>query len=100
MAQIHWATATDGEFGQASDWAGGVVPGASDDAILDAAGSRFVVGSAVSASVESLQLAANATFRITGGTFTAQAGTGSGANWGAIEVGDHAQPGGRRPAGQ
>ena len=87
MSQIHWLEPVSGNFTNASDWSGGRVPGASDDAILDAGGSSFTVTSAASETVDSLQLAANATLTITGGTFAAVAGTGAGANAGLILVG-------------
>jgi len=38
MADIQWANAVSGSFTNASDWTGGVVPGSSDVAVLDAAG--------------------------------------------------------------
>jgi hypothetical protein len=87
MSQIHWLNPVSGGFTNAADWQGGTVPGASDDAILDAVGATFTVTSAVSETVDSLQLAANATLSITGGTFDAVAGTGAGANAGVILVG-------------
>ena len=40
MAQIHWLNDISGSFTNAADWNGGMVPGPSDDAILDAAGDR------------------------------------------------------------
>ena len=46
MAAIHWLNPLSGTFTNASDWAGGVVPGKSDDAILDPAGVSFAVTSA------------------------------------------------------
>ena len=87
MSQFHWLNAINGSFTNAADWSGGVIPGAFDDAILDAVGSAFTVTSAVHETVESVQLAANATLSLTGGTFNASAGTGSGANAGVILVG-------------
>ena len=87
MSAIHWLNPLSGNFTHAADWSGGKVPGASDDAILDAVGSSFTVTSASSQTVNSLRLAANATLSITGGTFDALAGTGAGANAGVILVG-------------
>ena len=87
MSQIHWLNPISGSFTNAADWQGGTAPGASDDAILNAVGSAFTVTSAVSETVNSIQLAANATLDITGGTFDAMAGTGAGANAGVILVG-------------
>jgi hypothetical protein len=87
MSQIHWLNAINGSFTNLADWGGGMVPGASDDAILDAVGPAFTVTSGRNEKVESLQLAANATLSLTGKTFTAIAGTGTGANAGVILVG-------------
>ena len=41
MTVIHWLNSVSGSFTNASDRSGGVVPGASDDAILDAARVRL-----------------------------------------------------------
>jgi hypothetical protein len=90
MTSIHWASAIDGRFKRAADWSDGVAPGASDDAVLDAAGSRFEVLAGGRETVGDVQLAANATLSITSGTFTAIGGTGPGANWGVIAVRDGA----------
>jgi hypothetical protein len=88
MSGVHWAGAIDGDFNTAADWSGGVVPGASDDAILDAAGGAFRVRAASDESVASIQTATNATLDIAGmGTvFQTALGTGGGANAGAIQV--------------
>ena len=87
MSSIHWLNDVTGAFTNAADWRGGVVPGASDNAILDAAGSAFTVTSDVSETVRSVRLSANATLSLTAGTFDALKGTGSGANAGVILVG-------------
>ena len=34
MAGIHWATPVSGDFTDAADWTGGVVPGKNDTAII------------------------------------------------------------------
>jgi hypothetical protein len=88
MAQIHWAGGS-GLFSDAANWVGGVVPGASDGAILDAP-PNFTVTSNVSETVRSIQTLAGATLDITGGTFIARVGTGAGANAGEILVGANA----------
>jgi len=91
MKRIHWINPVSADFDTAADWSGHVVPGASDKAILDAAGSAFTVTASVSETVHSIQLAANATLDITGGTtFTASDGTGPGQNAGKIVVGNGA----------
>jgi hypothetical protein len=87
MSQIHWLNAINGRFTNPADWGGGVVPGASDDAILDAVGSAFTVTSGANETVDSLQLTANATLSLIGKTFAATTGTGTGANAGIILVG-------------
>ncbi len=88
MTQIHWAHAVSGGFTNAADWIGGVVPGAGDDAILDAAGSPYSVTSSADTTVGDIQTAANATLVVSGGTFTATGGTGGGVNAGTITVTD------------
>ncbi|MEO7025947.1 MAG: hypothetical protein ABI056_00160, partial [Caulobacteraceae bacterium] len=87
MANVHWKNAVNADFNTAADWSTGAVPGASDNAILDATGGAFDVTASTSETVNSIQLASNATLSITGGTFTANAGTGAGANAGAIVIG-------------
>jgi len=87
---IRWASAVSGNFATASEWSGGVVPGAANDALLEPRGAAFTVTASASRSVNSVQTAANATLDITGGTFTAALGTGGGSNGGAIVVGDGA----------
>ena len=86
MTAIHWAGSINGNFTNAADWAGGGVPGAGDDAVLDATGSPFTVTSSVGATVKGIQLASNATLAITGATFTATNGTDGGVNAGTIAV--------------
>ncbi len=88
MSDIHWAAANNGRFSDARDWAGGVVPGASDDAILDAAGDKFIVASTGAQTVAAIQLAANAVLQIDSGQFSILDGTGDGENAGLISVGD------------
>ena len=90
MTEIHWAEPVKGRFRNGVNWAGGVKPSAYDDAILDAAGRAFTVTIDAdikpSETVNSIQLAANATLQINGGTFVATKGTGLGANSGHIDV--------------
>jgi hypothetical protein len=86
LAPIHWANAVSGDFTTASDWSGGAVPTSTDNVILDAAGANYTVSSSADETVNSIQLAANATLSITGGTFTSTNGTGTGANQGLIAV--------------
>ena len=89
MATIHWTKQINGDFSTAADWGGGVVPGPLDDAVLDAAGATpYTVTASTNESVNSIQTARTATLSITGGTFAASAGTGTGGNAGTILVGD------------
>ncbi len=85
MTQVHWLNAVDGNFGVATDWSGGSVPGPSVDAVLDAAGAAFSVTVTNDGTVNGVDLAANATLRIDA-TFTATNGTDGGANAGSIFV--------------
>jgi hypothetical protein len=87
MTAIHWMNAVNGSFTNATDWNGKKIPGASDDAVLDAVGAAFTVTSGMSETVQSVQLASNATLSLTGGVFTASDGTGLGSNAGVILVG-------------
>ncbi len=92
MSQIHWASAVDGYFGTASNWTGGVAPGPSNDAFLDASGKRnyvVTVSGTTWISVHSIATAGNATLEIAVNSgFVASAGTGllaaRGANSGTI----------------
>jgi hypothetical protein len=95
MTQIHWLNAISGSFTNAADWSGGVAPGASDDAILDAAGvTPYTVTVSANETVNSLQTAANATLAVTQSTLRtnviATDGTGGGANAGVISVSNSA----------
>ena len=55
MATIHWASGASGDFSAASDWTGGEVPGTSDNAVIDLAGTYTVTLSSAEA-VNSLTL--------------------------------------------
>jgi len=77
MSEVHWKRAISDPFSKTGAWKGGAVPGASDDALFDAAGADYTVTSKLFETVNSIQLAANATLNITARTFTASAGTGS-----------------------
>jgi hypothetical protein len=91
MSQIHWTNPIGGDFSTAADWGGDVVPGPGDDAILDAPGtSPYTVTSSANRTVAGIAAAATATLAITGGTFSAKAGTDGGADAGAITVGNGA----------
>jgi hypothetical protein len=84
--EVHWAQAIDGNFNTAADWDSGAVPGAADEAILNAAGATaYTVTASTNETVKSIQTAATATLTVES-VVTATSGTGSGANAGAIVV--------------
>ncbi len=92
---VHWVNPVSDSFDNAADWSGGFVPGAANDAILDAPGiTLYTVTASSNEAVNSLQTAANATLAVTGGTFatnfTATNGTGGGLNAGVISVSNSA----------
>jgi hypothetical protein len=87
MSEIHWLQAVNGSFTNAADWSGGVVPGASDDAILDAQGAPYTVTASSIEMLDSIQTSANATLLVSGGYFGDRKGTGSGQNAGVILLG-------------
>jgi hypothetical protein len=86
MTAIHWNSATSGSFNTTTNWNPQQVPTTTDDAIIDATGSAYTVTSSQSNTVNDIQTVSVATLDITGGTFTATAGTGAGANAGTIIV--------------
>lgn len=107
MANIHWTLGVNGFFQDPLRWSGGTVPGAADNAIIDAAGTYTVVSrSGVlglllggTQTVGGIQTSSNAKLQIVGDidaldllagntTFRAINGTGGGANAGTIVVQD------------
>ncbi|HEY2178889.1 MAG TPA: hypothetical protein VGH15_09935 [Caulobacteraceae bacterium] len=104
MANIRWADAVDGLFGDAAGWLGDLVPNQFSNVFLVAAGPAFTVlaeSGLLNQSdvvINSLQTSTNATLRIVGGeqvindvlgittNFTDTAGTGLGANLGKIII--------------
>jgi hypothetical protein len=89
MTTIHWKSALSGLFGTATDWNPSLIPGAADNAIIDAAG-VYTVTSPTSRTVKTLSTAKGATLAVTAGVFTATSGTGTGSNAGTIRVGNGA----------
>ncbi len=86
--QIHWAHPVNGDFSNAGDWSGGVVPGYRDDALLDATGAQFTVTSSAYLAVNGIDLVTGATLNFTAGaSFNALNGTDGGANAGVILIG-------------
>lgn len=51
MTQRRWFKAVKADFSTAADWTGGVVPGASDEAILDPSGAGYHLGPSRAASM-------------------------------------------------
>jgi hypothetical protein len=67
MAEIHWLNPVDGDFVTASNWSGGVVPGRSDDAFIDATGASpytVTLSNTQEQVVNSLQISSTATLDI------------------------------------
>ena len=90
MATISWKNSISDLFSVAADWSSGTVPGAADDAVLGSLTSTaYTVSANSTATVNSLQTAANATLVITSSNFTASNGSGAGVNAGTIAVGDN-----------
>jgi hypothetical protein len=88
MSEIHWLNAVNGSFTNPADWSGGVVPGSTDDALLDAVGSTpYTVTASAIEMVNSLQTDANATLLMTRGYIGDANGTGAGENAGVILIG-------------
>ncbi len=85
MAEIHWQNAVSGDFNAGANWVGGVAPGPTDDAILDASGPVYTVTDSASGqqTVGIVQTGANATVDI--GSLLLADGTGGGINAGTIE---------------
>jgi hypothetical protein len=78
MATITWLTGTSGDWSQGSDWAGGIAPGAGDDAVIDASGTYTItISTAVSAKSLTLD---------NSGATVAETATGSLALTGALTV--------------
>jgi hypothetical protein len=68
---ITWANGSDGRWSDATNWSGGVVPGASDYAIINVAG-RYAVSVTSSTAVNALSIFnAAAELKVDGATFTA-----------------------------
>jgi hypothetical protein len=74
MTTIRWKAPVNGFFVDGTKWSTGTVPGASDNALIDASGIYTVI-SPVAETVASVSLAAGATLEITGSHFVV--GTGN-----------------------
>ncbi len=85
-AAIHWTNPNGGDFADTANWGGGVVPVATDNVAIDAAGNNYTVTSTADETVNSLAVASGVTLDVTGGIFTILNGTNAGGNAGTIEV--------------
>jgi hypothetical protein len=89
MTTFTWNVAAGGAYNTSGDWNQPGVPGSGDDAILPGfSGTPYTVTLTSSASIHSIQTAANATLSITTGTYTDSSGTGVGVNAGVIAIGN------------
>jgi hypothetical protein len=87
MAKINWKNSSGGDFATGSNWSTGTVPVSSSIANINAAGTgTYTVTSSGSPTVLAITTIPAATLDVTGGNFTALAGTGTGANAGNITV--------------
>ncbi len=84
--KYYWKSATSGNFATAGNWSPSGPPGVFDQAILTATGAFYTVAATNDQTVLTVNTSADATLDIQGSTFTAEAGTGAGANNGTIDV--------------
>ncbi len=89
MANIHWRLGISGAFETARDWSTNTIPGANDNVAITAAGTYTVTVKA-SHTIKSLSTIGTATLAVTSGRLTITGGTGTGANAGAITIGNGA----------
>ena len=70
-APIHWKSAVSGDWSEGSNWVGGVVPGAGDDAVIDPGGTYTVtISTAISANSLILSAAGAIVTETAGGSLT------------------------------
>ena len=84
--KFYWKSAASGNFATAGNWSPSGPPGVFDQAILTATGAFYTVTATNDQTVLTVNTSADATLDIQGSTFTAEAGTGAGANNGTIDV--------------
>jgi len=82
---ISWKSGVNGDFAVTSNWNPAKVPGAANDAVINAAGT-YTVTSSANETVGSLTTVATATLAITSGTFTVVNRFGSVTNAGTITI--------------
>ena len=88
--KTYWKSASSGDFANSANWTPFGPPGASDQAMLTAAGGAYQVLVGNNQTVLTIDINANATLDLDepGVVFTAEDGTGAGANNGTIIVGN------------
>jgi hypothetical protein len=85
MATIFWKNGVSGNFATASDWSTGTVPGAGDDAVINAPGT-YTVTSTVSETIADMTVGLGATLNVKAGTFTIAGGGGGSTNGGILKA--------------
>jgi hypothetical protein len=85
--KFYWKSAASGNFATAGNWSPSGPPGVFDQAMLTATGAVYTVTTTSDQTVLTVNTSADATLDIQSSTFTAEAGTGAGANNGTIYVG-------------
>jgi RHS repeat-associated protein len=68
MSTVTWVNASGGNWSTASNWSGGVVPGAGDDVVIDVSGNPTITFSSGADTVKSI--ASNSPLVLSGGTLT------------------------------
>jgi hypothetical protein len=87
MAKINWTNSGGGDFAIGTNWSTGTVPVSSSIANINAVGTgTYTVTSSANETVLAITTTPTATLDVTGGNFTALAGTGTGATAGMITV--------------
>ena len=84
--KFYWKIPNSDNFTTASEWTPASVPGAFDQVLLTGTGTAYDVNVTTSQTVLTISTSLDATLNIIDGTFTAEDGTGSGANNGKILV--------------
>ena len=85
--KFYWKSAASGNFATAGNWSPSGPPSVFDQAMLTATGAFYTVTATSDQTVLTVNTSADATLDIQSSTFTAEAGTGAGANNGTIYVG-------------
>ncbi len=80
-----WKAGANGDWSTTSDWSIGQLPTANTQAVI-ASGGTAISTASDDPTVASIVIAHGATLNVSGGTFTAKIGTGTGVNSGAVIV--------------